>query len=305
MAHLPPRWTPEQFDEQRLAAIAIFREQRMREPLIDYLSHHDEARSAMEELLEATVDLSRLVEQAPLMMSNPQLFEAVRYLAGPPISKDDLKVVADVESLAPGRMLSNPEMARTAVETVLLGLDRQRFPWFSEGREATYYERLAAVQSSAALIAQRRVMTARANESKGAQEEAVKAALRANGFREVPTRNIEMLGDAPGIGLFSGESMFGERRADLVVRLWDSRVMPIECKVSNSSTNSVKRLNNDAAVKAPLWIRDFGANNVVPSAMLAGVFKRHNLEQAQANGMTIWWSHDLDGLISWIEETRP
>lgn len=35
-----------------------------------------------------------------------------------------------------------------------------------------------------------------------------------------------------------GESLFGTRKADLVIRLYDGRAMPTECKVSNSSTNS-------------------------------------------------------------------
>ncbi len=39
-------------------------------------------------------------------------------------------------------------------------------------------------------------------------------------------------------------------------------------------------LNNDAAVKARVWIDEFGTAQTVPAGMLAGVFKRHNLEQA-------------------------
>ena len=49
--------------------------------------------------------------------------------------------------------------------------------------------------------------------------------------------------------------------------------MPLECKVSNSSTNSVKRLNNDAAVKAETWRQDFGTVPIVPAAVLSGVYK--------------------------------
>ena len=39
--------------------------------------------------------------------------------------------------------------------------------------------------------------------------------------------------------------------------------------------------------------------------MLAGVFKRNNLEQAQDRGLTLFWSHDLDELVAFIESTRP
>ena len=81
--------------------------------------------------------------------------------------------------------------------------------------------------------------------------------------------------------------------------------MPIECKVSNSSTNSVKRLNNDAAAKASDWIEEFGSGATVPSAVLSGIFKTRNLEQAQAQHLTIFWAHNLDALVNFIHATNP
>jgi hypothetical protein len=147
-------------------------------------------------------------------------------------------------------------------------------------------------------------MTDRANESKTAQEEAVTDRLRAAGLTQVPTRTIATLADAPAPGEFCGESLFAGRKADIVVRLWDGRAMPTECKVSNSSTNSVKRLNNDAAVKADPWLHDFGAVQTVPAAVLAGVYKRHNLEDAQSRGLTIFWAHDLEPMVTFIEATH-
>ena len=79
--------------------------------------------------------------------------------------------------------------------------------------------------------------------------------------------------------------------------------MPIECKVSNSAINSVKRLNNDAAAKASAWIDYFGRGQTVPCAVLSGVFKRHNVVQAQESGLTIFWAHDLGPLGDFIDAT--
>jgi hypothetical protein len=81
--------------------------------------------------------------------------------------------------------------------------------------------------------------------------------------------------------------------------------MPVECKVSNSALNSVKRLNNDAAAKAEAWIKDFGSKNVVPVALLSGVYNLHNLEEAQQRGLTLFWAHDIPAFLAWIEKTRP
>jgi hypothetical protein len=276
----------------------------MAEPLEAYLGYFDQVRAAVENLLEMTVDLSTITDSAIEVLTDPDLLEAVRYLAGPPISADDLKVVADAR-LSPSALRSDPDMARRVIDTILLGLDRNRFPWVAEDREPTEGERGAAAMASAALIASRRVMTARANESKSEQEQLVKDRLLHEGFTEVAAREIPTLDQAPALGEFCGESLFGSRKADVVIRLWDSRVLALECKVSNSSTNSVKRLNNDAAVKAGIWLNEFGSRQTVPAAMLGGVFKRHNLEQAQDNGLSLFWSHDLSRLTTFIESTRP
>lgn len=306
----PPKWTAEQFETDRLVAIAIFREKRMQEPLEEYLDVFELTRGATETLLEMTVDLSQLEANAVDVLSDQALLEAVRYLPGPPISEDDLKtLVDDAESeerpsLAPSRLRANHDLAKRIVQTVLLGLDRNRFPWVGEDREPTENERAAAALATAALIAYRRVMTSRANVAKAEQEAAVKARLNAAGFKEIPSRTMDNLADAPKAGEFCSESRFGSRKADVVAGLWDNRVMPIECKVSNSSTNSVKRLNNDAAVKAGTWKDEFGKNNVVSTALLAGVFKRHNLEQAQDAGLTIFWAHNLESLIAFVESTK-
>lgn len=87
-------------------------------------------------------------------------------------------------------------------------------------------------------------------------------------------------------------------------RLQDQRDLALECKVSNSATNSVRRLNNDAAAKAAGWLDDYGSKQVMPAAVLAGVFKLHNLVDAQSRGLTLFWEHDLAKLIGWINAMR-
>jgi hypothetical protein len=307
MAVEPPRWTAEQLDDARMAAIARFREQRMQEPLEQYLEAFDEYRTAVEELLEATVDLTRLDESSIEVLTAPALVEALRYLAGPPLSADDLKTLAEA-SLAPSRLKSDPEMAKRVVDTVLMGLDRRRFPWVAEDREPDEREREAAALASAALLAHQRVSTNRRNEGKDEQEAAVElaltdAALGDHVFKKVPTRTVKVLSEAPGRGEFCRESMFGGRKADFIIGLWDGRAMALECKVSNSSTNSVKRLNNDAGAKATVWLREFGTAQTVPAAMLSGVFKRHNLQDAQNQGLTLFWAHRLTDFTDWLTST--
>ena len=175
----------------------------------------------------------------------------------------------------------------------------------AEKRNPTDAEKSASILASAALITAQRVSTTRRNEGKNRQEQAVKDFLAKElAFKQVATRRVRMLEDAPRRGEFCGESTVGSRKADILVRLFDGRLMPIECKVSNSSLNSVKRINNDAAVKAREWKEEFGRTQVVPVAMLTGVYKVANLLQAQSGGLSLFWAHKLKALKTFIQSVR-
>ncbi len=300
----PPVWSSAELGAESSAAIELFRRSRIAEPLEKYLEVFDQYRETYRELLRLTDDLREVEAVALEILGDEKLREAFRYIAGPPISIDDLQVVAEVPSLAPSRLRRQPEMAKAAVAAVLEGLDRRRFPWVGEVRAPSETERDAAVLASAAQIAAQRVATIRRNEGKQQQEARVQETLAQHGFVEVPTRKIRMLSQAPGPGEFCMESHLGTRKADVIATLWDERVLAIECKVSNSALNSIKRLNNDAAVKAETWRKEFGELQVVPAAVLSGVYKLANLEQAQHRGLTLWWAHRLDDLTAWVERTR-
>jgi len=280
-----------------------FRQERMQEPLDAYVQAFDRYQGFIENLLETSIDLVQLESTAVDILTQPDLLEAFRYLAGPPLSTDDLKTVSEAV-LSPSRLRSDPAMVGRIIEVVRIGLDRRRFPWVAEGREPSEEERGAAILASAALMATSRVSTNRRSESKVAQENLVEEALLRLGLIKVPTRTVSTLNLAPAPGQFCRESMLGERKADFIVGLWDHRVMAIECKVSNSSTNSVKRLNNDAAAKAEKWFTQFGTLQIVPVAMLSGVYKIHNLENAQNAGLTLFWAHAINELTEWIEATK-
>ena len=309
----PPRWTTAEFDEQRELAREIFRSQRLNESQGIYSDTFAQCLEYVNDLLDKTDHLSRLQARSGTsafdpelldVLASPDLLEALRYVVGPPVSADDLAELADT-TLASGVLLSDPDASGRVVSTIVQGLDPMRFPWIGQGRQADDQERTAAAIATASLMATRRVETARRMLSKN-QEESVKACLREAGMVEVEPRTVSPgLLDAPAPGEFCGEAPFGQRKADLIVRLHDGRCMPIECKVSNSSTNSVKRLNNDAAAKASAWIEEFGSGATVPSAVLSGIFKTRNLEQAQAQHLTIFWAHNLDALATFIRATTP
>jgi hypothetical protein len=103
-----------------------------------------------------------------------------------------------------------------------------------------------------------------------------------------------------GRGEFCGESIVGGDKADVVLRLNDTRLMLIECKVSNSAVNSFKRINHEAAGKARKWLSSFGTAHLVPTAVISGVFNINNLLRAQEDGLTLFWAHDLKKLGQFV-----
>lgn len=299
----PPRWSTVELAQGAEKSIANFKDERITEPLEIYSDRFDKYRDFVESLLEESLDLTRLVDVVDEYITNNEKRYALRYLASPAVSDDDLKVLADTR-LSARALHDDPGAAGRIVDVILAGLDRWRFPWVSEGRGPTAEERLVATISTTSLIAASRSQTFRRITSKKDQEEQIAAALRDVGFVEVPTREIGTIREAPLPGQYCHESLLGGSKADIVVGMWDNRILAIEAKVSNSYTNSVKRVNREAAAKATAWITKFGNRGIVPSAVLSGVYKVHNLVSAQDAGLTIFWAHDLGTMLEFVDRTR-
>ena len=281
-----------------------FRSERYNEPREIYLATFDEYQSVVADVLQLTADLNSIDEHALSILSDESQREVFRYLTGPPVSEDDLKVLMGGTSISPARLAKDPELLVRMIAFVRDWHDRRRFPWVGTASEPDENVRATAVLATSALLAMRRLETMRRNEGKEFQERTVAKKLSDSGFVRVNPRRISTLQNAPTAGEFCRESMFGNRKADFVIGLFDGRTMALECKVSNSSTNSIKRLNNDAAIKAENWKSDFGTLQVVTAAVLSGVYNTHNLEDAQNRGLTIFWVHNLDAMIEWLFSTK-
>jgi XamI restriction endonuclease len=305
MIKLPRIWSSEELAADVAQAVTKFRAERLATSDA-WESQYKSARVKFEALFATLENLTPegLTDAKLAEAYGKGLGDALRYLAGPPISDDDLSVIAGVDSIAPGVLKKDAASLRKVFEVIEQFIDPHRFPWLQDGTGPSPTQREAALLASSVLLAAQRIATERRNDGKAAQESKVKDYLTSIGFTEVPAKPIKTLVGGPQDMQFCGECVLAERKADVVVRLHDTRLLAIECKVSNSGTNSVKRLNNDAAVKAGLWNKQVGDTQMVPAALLAGVFKLLNLEQAQQRGLFLFWSHDLDKLGEFIESTR-
>jgi hypothetical protein len=228
----PPIWTESQIRLDAATARSAFRVERLVEPLERWQAATRRYRAAFERLFDQynVADIEALTpaqladifatkidwvarpakgtrrtpEQRKASMEN--LGAPMRYLAGPPISEDDLAVLAEVTSIAPAVLMADPEAARRVLAVIVQALDTTRFPWVAENRAPTEQEKTIAIATSAALITAQRISTDRRNEGKEKQESLVKSFLAGMGFNAVPARVIKTLDDAPRRGEFCGES---------------------------------------------------------------------------------------------------
>lgn len=300
----PRKWTLPELIRDAEEAKALFRQQRLSESRGIYSQFFETFSPIFDGMIDQMAgDIPLDPAQIVQYVGDEDVRTAFRYLAAPPVSEDDLKTLADT-TLSANALRRDPEIAARVREIILQIIDPHRFPWVGEQREPTEQERAEAIVASAALVAARKVETARRSDAKTQQEESVKAMLRDIDITEVAPRDMPLLDAAPAPGEFCGESKLGDTRADLVVRLYDRRAMPVECKASNSAVNSFKRLNHEAVGKARAWLAGFGGRQIVPCSVISGVFNPANLETAQAEGLALVWSHRLDDLAEFIEATK-
>ena len=297
----PRKWTKRELEEAARISRDRFAVSRRTEGIEYYLIKFDEHYERVSELMDRTDNLLSLEENAQGLFADEFLGE-IRYLSSPVISEDDLQTLSDVESIAKTKLSSNAEDSSKVVELIIENLDPERFPWVLEDRAPEPDELKTALTSTTVMMAAQKTQTNRRNIAKELQEGSVADYLKDLGYKEVARRPINRVSDAPKHMEFCRESKVSGKRADIVIGLADGRFMAIECKVSNSEVNSVKRLNHETVSKVTLWNGSFGTHGVVGAAVLAGVFKVSNLMDAQEEGVSIFWSFDLSPLGEFLQD---
>lgn len=303
---LPPVWTDDQLAEHARRALNAFVDRRLAEPSARYLDHLKTRRAAFYRLMRILAPIDPVnpdIAVVQAILGDSGLEAALRYIAGPPISADDLGVVVtrDTRRLTKKRIRADPELAADILRLICRIADSERFPWVKDNRAPRRYELKQAIRATTAMHAAQMMQTERRNYGKQVERYLENRLLKA-GFEKVQSPNggkISAPIHLPKPATFYGECSLYGRRADLLVGLPDGRGAAIEAKDSSSVVNSVKRVLNDTAAKADFWAGKLG-ESVIPVALLSGVFGLENLGSAQARGLYLVWSENLDSFADWI-----
>lgn len=289
------RWSEAELEKHRLTAEDAFVEQRVEKGVEDYLEVYHEKESAVRQFLNQTDDLRTL--SGDLFVRNPDFVAPARHVTAPPVSQDDLNTIVG-ENISKRKNISR-DAADEGVRIIKHLIDPERFPWVEDERPPTDEEREIAIKATAGIWAVKRTQTNRRNIPAKEQEERILDTLKSEGMREKNLKRIQSREELDKLptGCIAHQAYVRNSEADIAVRLQDGRLLAIEGKVSNSGVNSIKRLIHEVGDKASNWREEFG-DNVVPAAVLSGVYNLKHLKEAQnERDILIFWEHDLESLI--------
>jgi len=304
---VPRVWTDRELAEQAQKAIDVFVERRLAEPQDRYLEHVALRKKGILKLfrtLEGVDPANPPPEKVREILLDSAQFDALRYVAGPPVSKDDLDVlVLRTSKRITRELIKHDDPLVLAVLSLICKMaDPIRFPWIAARRKPALYEIKQAIRATTALHATQTLQTERRGYGKEVERLLAHRLVADLKFerRTSPNRGkIKSPTDFPAKGTFYGECTVYGRKCDLLIALPDGRMVAVEAKDSSSVVNSVKRVLNDTAAKAEHWHKHAG-RIIVPVALLSGVFGVENLKSAQASGLYLVWAHDLDSFVNWV-----
>lgn len=234
----------------------------------------------------------------------------LRHFLAPPISQDQFKLICPQWTKSSENESKPLKRARAdAVAAVFRErLSRRLAPWVRYQRPPKLKELSSAIGAIAPLIASQKVATARRQRLSQLQEQAVIDLLIARGWTQVQSGLVTASGGLPAKHFMhktkfqSGPSE--NQEVDIACGLGGTRVLAMECKVTNDTTNSVKRIN-DVLKKASAWKSHWGVF-VKSAAMLQGVIKPTDVQRLEDAKVEVFWAHRLDLFGKWIDaNTQP
>ena len=249
------------------------------------------------------------------VLEDRKFLDVARYLAVPPISLDDLDTLTDscfgawVGQKTDRGARPEKQDFDVAASIISERLDKERARWLRGSVGPTKDERHLFTVGAASIRAMSRLVTKRRGDRSGRQEEQTREAIRKAGYVETkpPGTLIDPVAEMEP-GTFSTKSRkLAGTNMDVPVRLKAEHAtgqlfLAIECKVSNSSLNSRKRLL-EVKSKRETWDSSGLLHRFRTAVVLAGVFDVNRLKQAQDSGVLIFWEHRHEDLTAFLEAT--
>jgi hypothetical protein len=264
----------------------------------------DEWRIAAAATLTATENLRNI---ASALLASAGHLAVLRRLLSPPLSQDQLQLRCRAYSKGAEKSGSSisADKADAIAKFILEWRDPQLTPWLDEGREPTTAELSATTEALALLIAAQVAATSKRTLLAAKQEADALALLTAKGWRQksapLITQSSQLLARE-----FMHKTRFATgtspQEVDIACGLGSSIILAMECKVTNDTTNSIKRVN-DILKKTSAWQTHWGSF-VRTAALLQGVIAYKDVGRLLEAGVQVFWSHRLEDFSVWLDQNQ-
>lgn len=268
----------------------------------DWLFAMREAREFAKDALRASSYLRNIAGALKSSGTHALIF---RQILSPPLSQDQFRLICKSYSKSKekkgGQISAN--VAGDIAAVIHERMDYSLAPWLNAGRTPTREDVTLFLKVVSTMLAQQRIQTARRNRLARIQETAVIDLLLGSGWTQLSGSTIDERGQV-ATQCFMHKARFttattAAQEVDIACGLKRSRVLAMECKVTNDRTNSVKRIN-DVIKKSSAWKTQYG-KFLTTAALLQGVIAPKDVQRLTDNEIEVFWSHDLTALSDWLD----
>lgn len=262
-------------------------------------------RSVRKEILRTLIATSGLRDIYGALTTSGSHALVLRHIFAPPISQDQLKLIAPLFPKQSEKKGSKLAKAAAQQFADAFADRRGRFltPWLDTNHSPTRRQTKRLIDTVTPMIGSQIFNTVRRNRLSDEQERAIEVLLAAKGWTKAPSMVVRSPADIVSSHYMRKtkcqSSATATKEVDIACGLTPTLILAMECKVSNDGTNSVKRVS-DVMDKVKAWKDNWG-NFIQTAALLQGVILYKDVARMLTSDVQVFWSHDLQPLSDWLD----
>ena len=263
-------------------------------------------RGVRKEILRALIATKGLRDIHGALIQSGRHIIVLRHLFAPPISQDQLKLIAPLYPKGAEKTWTKltPAAAAEFEKEFLARRDKNLTAWLATNANPTKRQVKRVIDTVTPMISSQIFNTVRRNRLSDDQEKAVEALLIAKGWTKSPSVTVSNTADLSPLHYMrktrAKASKTATKEVDIACGVSANLILAMECKVSNDATNSVKRVS-DVLDKAKSWQTHWGGF-IQTAALLQGVIAYKEVVRLMNDNVLVFWSHDLEALSSWLDD---
>lgn len=262
-------------------------------------------RAVRKEILYALIATNGLRDIHGALTQSGRHIRVLRHLFAPPISQDQLKLIAPLYPKGAEKTWTKlaPAAAAEFENEFLARRDKNLTGWLTTNSNPTKRQVKRVIDTVTPMISSQIFNTVRRNRLSDEQEKAVEGLLAAKGWTKSSSTTVSTPADLPPLYYMrkapTTASKTATKEVDIACGVRTNLILAMECKVSNDATNSVKRVS-DVLDKAKSWQTHWGGF-IQTAALLQGVVAYKDVVRLTNDNVLVFWSHDLEVLSDWLD----